>query len=203
MTTYIPSLTLPSAIFASPAVSILFPIALGTAVGYSVRPKETQKTYLALKQPPFRPPPYVFGPAWTLLYGLMGYSAYRAYTTGTSPLASLSTLRATQHGATLYTIQLGLNLIWMPLFFGLKRPIEAAVDIVALGGVTGYLAYVWGQVDPVAGWALAPYLGWLGFATYLTIGVGYLNGWDTQSKEVRKGPNTREHDRKWVDEKDE
>lgn len=37
---------------------------------------------MALKQPPLRPPPQVFGPMWTLLYGLMGYAAYRAWTTG-------------------------------------------------------------------------------------------------------------------------
>ena len=53
----------------------------------------------------------------------------------------------------------------MPLFFGLGRPIEATVDIVTLTGVAGYLAYTWGQVDPIAGWVLAPYLGWLSFAT--------------------------------------
>lgn len=48
--------------------------------------KETQKTYMALKQPPYRPPPQVFGPVWTMLYGLMGYSAYRAWNTGMSSL---------------------------------------------------------------------------------------------------------------------
>ena len=37
MTTYIPSLTLPGQLFAQPALSILVPIALGTAVGFSVR----------------------------------------------------------------------------------------------------------------------------------------------------------------------
>ena len=82
MTTYIPSLTLPSAILANPAYSILLPVTLGTAVGFSTRPKETQDTYLALRQPPFRPPPWVFGPAWTALYGLMGYSAFRAWANG-------------------------------------------------------------------------------------------------------------------------
>ena len=46
----------------------------------------TQKTYLALKQPPYRPPPQVFGPVWTTLYGLMGYAAYRAWNTGISSL---------------------------------------------------------------------------------------------------------------------
>ncbi len=41
---------------------------------------------MALKQPPYRPPPQVFGPVWTVLYGLMGYSAYRAWDTGMSSL---------------------------------------------------------------------------------------------------------------------
>ena len=87
----------------------------------------------------------------------------------------------------------------MPLFFRYKRPIEATVDITLLTAVTGYLTYVWGQVDEVAGWALAPYLGWLGFATYLSAGVGYLNDWDLASKErpmSEKPGNT-----KYVDEK--
>jgi len=201
MTSFIPSLTLPAGVFASPAASILLPIALGTAVGFSVRPKETQKTYMALNQPPYRPPPYVFGPAWTLLYGLMGYSAYRAYSTGMATTSSLEKHLLTKQGATLYTIQLGLNMVWMPLFFVAKRPIEATVDIVALTGITGYLTYIWGQVDPVAGWALAPYLGWLGFATYLSAGVGYLNDWDTASKEVDFPPSTKATNTKFVDEK--
>lgn len=70
----------------------------------------------------------------------------------------------------------------MPLFFRFQRPIEATADIVALTGVVGYLAFVWGQVDEVAGWCLAPYLGWLSFATYLCAGAGYLNGWDFSGK---------------------
>jgi tryptophan-rich sensory protein len=74
--------------------------------------------------------------------------------------------------ATLYTIQLGLNLVWMPLFFGFNRPIAAAVDIVSLAGTVSYLAYIWGQVDTTSGWLLAPYLAWLGFATYLCVSRG-------------------------------
>ena len=91
----------------------------------------------------------------------------------------------TRRGATLYTIQLGLNLIWMPLFFGLGRPIEALVDIVVLTGSVGYLALVWRKVDTVAAWCMVPYLGWLGFATYLCAGTGYLNGWTTKTTEER------------------
>ncbi|KAL9021252.1 MAG: hypothetical protein Q9185_001536 [Variospora sp. 1 TL-2023] len=182
MTTYIPSITLPDVIFANPAAAILVPVGLGLGVGYSVGPKRTRQTYLALKQPPFRPPPQVFGPAWTSLYALMGYAAYRAWTTGTASL-NPNTLQLTKQGATLYTIQLGLNLIWMPLFFRLKRPVEATAHVTLLTGVTGYLTYVWSQVDTGAAWCLAPYLGWLGFATYLSGATGYLNDWNFADKE--------------------
>jgi len=202
MTSYIPSLTLPVFIFNQPAASILLPVALGTAVGFSVQPKETQKTYLALKQPPYRPPGWVFGPAWTVLYVLMGYSANRAWTTGHSPSASMTQRALTLQGATLYTISLGLNLAWMPLFFVAKRPIEATVDVVALLGTTSYLAYIWGQVDKVSAWCLAPYIAWLGFATYMSAGVGYLNDWDIADKETSLPPTTKTTHTKFVDEED-
>lgn len=57
-----------------------------TLFAHTTAAKESQKTYMALKQPPYRPPPQVFGPVWTVLYGLMGYSAYRAWDTGMSSL---------------------------------------------------------------------------------------------------------------------
>nr|POF26110.1 translocator protein like [Quercus suber] len=200
MTTYIPSITLPTILFANPYAAILAPVAAGTAIGYATRPKQTQKTYLALRQPPFRPPPWVFGPAWTTLYGLMGFAAYRAWSAGASSIDP-RVLTLTKQGATLYSIQLGLNLIWMPLFFGFKRPIEATIDVATLTGVVGYLAYIWGQVDPVAGYALIPYNAWLCFATYLSAGAGHLNGWDFSDKEV---PTTAKPGQsKFIDEKKE
>lgn len=88
----------------------------------------------------------------------------------------------------------------MPLFFRFKRPIEATVDLVALAGVTGYLTYVWGQVDELSGWLLVPYLAWLGFATYLSAGAGYLNGWDFNTAE--RSMSQKKGSTKYVDEKD-
>lgn len=140
--------------------------------------------YQTIKQPPYRPPPQIFGPAWTVLYGLMGYAAYRAVHYGMGPLSSVEHIRMAKHGATLYTIQLGLNLAWMPLFFWLKRPIEATADAVVLLGINSYLAYLWGSVDRVAGLCLVPYVGWLTFATYLSAGAGYLNNWNLKDKNV-------------------
>ena len=132
--------------------------------------RNTQKTYLALKQPPGNPPGWVFGPIWTCLYASMGYAAYRAWTTGTQSIDPRKVTLARQ-GATLYTIQLALNLIWMPLFFKFRRPIEATADIVTLTGITGYMAYIWSEVDEVATYAILPYLGWLAYATYLSVSV--------------------------------
>ncbi|KFY05006.1 hypothetical protein O988_00348 [Pseudogymnoascus sp. VKM F-3808] len=201
MTTYIPSLTIPSGILLNPAASILLPVALGSAVGFSSRPNNDQKNYMALKQPPCRPPPEIFGPLWTLFYGLMGYGAFRACNSGLSPLRSPDVIQATKHGATLYSIQLGLNLLWMPLFFVAKRPIEATVDILALTGTVGYMTYLWGKVDAVAGWCMVPYFGWLCYASYLSAGVGYLNNWDLSDKTVDSPPSSKPGHTKFVDEK--
>ncbi|KIE03082.1 translocator protein, partial [Metarhizium majus ARSEF 297] len=186
MTTYIPSLTIPSVVLQHSAASVLLPIALGTAVGFGTRPSKTQNTYLALKQPPLRPPPWLFGPVWTVLYGVMGYASHRIATIGLSSSASPAIVETAQNSLTLYTVQLGLNLAWMPLFFVAKRPAEASIDIVTLIGMNAYLAYLWSSIDEVAAWCQVPYLGWLGFATYLCLGAGYLNGWDLHDKEVKK-----------------
>ncbi|PSS03610.1 translocator protein [Coniella lustricola] len=187
MTTFIPAITIPYGVFASPAASMLLPISLGGIIGYSTRPKKNQSQEpVSIKQPPLRPPPWVFGPAWTLLYGLMGYAAHRAITAGLSPLTSTPALiRSTKHSATLYSIQLALNLAWMPLFFGAKRPIEASVDILALLGTNLYITNLWWSIDRTASYLMVPYLGWLSFATYLCVGAGYLNGWDFRGKELR------------------
>ena len=200
---YIPGLTLPASIFQSPAISILLPLGLGMASGLIAQPgaskpksteegaakeagtwKPTQERYMKLEQPPYRPPPWIFAPAWSALYLLMGYASHRAWVNGMSSGVP-KVVENTRIGATVYTIQLGLNLIWMPLFFGLGRPIEALVDIVALMGSVGYLAYVWSKVDEVSSYCMVPYLGWLGFATYLCAGTGYLNGWTTKTREER------------------
>lgn len=87
MTTYIPSLTLPSLIFEQPAIAVLLPVVAGTAVGFATSPDKTKKVYHQLKQPPLHPPAWVFGPVWTVLYATMGYTAYRAWTTGTTSLS--------------------------------------------------------------------------------------------------------------------
>lgn len=107
----------------------------------------------------------------------------------------------TRIGATLYSLQLGLNFAWMPLFFVKGWPIPATVDIVALTATVGYLTYLWGKVDDTASYCLMPYLGWLGFATYLCIGASHLNGWNFKDKIKRM--ETKPEETKYVDEEPE
>lgn len=143
-----------------------------------------------MKQPPLRPPPQVFGPVWTLLYGLMGYAAHRAITAGLNPLtSSVAGVQAAKHAATLYSVQLGLNLAWMPLFFGIRKPAVALADIAALLGINVYLAKLFFSMDETAGWLYVPYLAWLGFATYLNAGVGIVNNWRITDEDLLKGKN--------------
>lgn len=120
----------------------------------------------------------------------MGYAAHRAVTAGLNPLTStVGGVQTAKHAATLYTIQLGLNLAWMPLFFGLRKPVAALADIASLVGINGYLTYLFFQLDETAGWLNVPYMAWLGFATYLTAGVGIANNWKISDEDLLKGKN--------------
>ncbi|KAL2869493.1 TspO/MBR family protein [Aspergillus lucknowensis] len=163
------SFALLDVIFALPLLSTLTPIATGSTVGYLVNRHGTKHLYKNLTQPPLAPSPWLFPPIWTTLYALMGYAAYHASSTlAEQPRAAMQTL---------YTTQLVLNHLWMPLFFGLGRPGLAALDILLLGvTVAALMAGLW-DGDRTAFWLLVPYAVWLVYATYLNIGVGVLNRW--------------------------
>lgn len=163
-------LSLPASILTSPFASALLPITLGSLVGITVNTRSsTKSTYSSLRQPPGRPPAWLFAPVWTVLYAGMGYASHRVYMA--RPDATI---------AGLYTLQLGLNFAWMPLFFGARKAVAGMVDIVALAASAGVLTVWYAGVDGVAAGLMVPYLAWLGYATYLTAGVGMLNGWDIE-----------------------
>lgn len=70
----------------------------------------------------------------------------------------------------------------MPLFFGAGRVVEGTADILALTGTVSYLAYTWSQIDKVSTYCLIPYIAWLSYASYLSVGVGILNDWSLIAK---------------------
>ncbi|KAF7713620.1 Uncharacterized protein PECH_006243 [Penicillium ucsense] len=175
------SFALPQAIFASPLLAVATPIGVGMTSALLTSRSNTKDTYKQLRQPPFSPPAWLFGPAWTVLYGLMGYASH--HSTAVASHSILPGLReANQTAQMLYTSQLALNFLWTPLFFGLGRPASALADMALLIGNVSLLMANWWDSDRTAFWLMTPYLGWLSYAFYLNAGVGYLNNWTLYPK---------------------
>lgn len=134
-------------------------VALAASAGARVTAGGTSRWYRRLKKPPFQPPPALFGPVWTGLYALMVWSAFRVWKRPPSTQRSRA-LRA-------WMGQLALNGAWSPLFFGAHQPKAALADIALLGPAAALYTKRAAAVDRPAAWMMAPYLGWLGFATLL------------------------------------
>nr|KAJ3418718.1 hypothetical protein HK105_007942 [Polyrhizophydium stewartii] len=106
---------------------------------------------------------------WTYLYISMGYASYLVYTNTTS------TADAREMALTLYASQLLLNFAWTPLFFGMRQFGAASIDILALLGLiiaTGVKFY---EIDPVAGYLMVPYAGWVSLASSLSCWIWWHN----------------------------
>jgi tryptophan-rich sensory protein len=129
------------------------------AIGRAATGGSSGLWYRSLRKPPFQPPSWVFGPVWTLLYGLIATSGYRVWK---SPPG-----KARTRALALWGTQLALNGAWTPLFFGAKRKRAAFVDLLALLGVVAAYTEVARKVDKPAAAIVLPYLGWLGFAGLL------------------------------------
>lgn len=129
---------------------------------------DTRRYFERIEKPPLTPPPSVFGPVWTTLYALMGVSL----------LIIWQRFRKTGEGngaLALFGIQLGLNTLWSPVFFGLESPggglILIGVLIVAI--VATIIAFL--PISLAAALLLVPYLLWVLFATYLNVGIWWKN----------------------------
>lgn len=124
--------------------------------------------YDTLDKPPFNPPNWLFGPVWTLLYALMGIAAYLVWREGTDR-------RDVRTALGLFAVQLVLNGIWTPVFFGAESIVSGAVVIVLLLVVLALTVRAFFRVSRTAGWLLVPYLLWVGFATLLNLSIWVLN----------------------------
>ncbi len=123
--------------------------------------------YGQLDKPFFNPPGWAFGPVWTTLYALIGVAAWAVWRTPPSP-----TRRA---ALSAWGIQLALNAIWTPLFFGAELPWLAFVEILLLVGAIVITISVMRVIRPVAAWMMAPYLAWVSFAAVLNGTIAALN----------------------------
>src|SRR5579859_6006369 len=144
-------------------------------LGYLGNPRETINTwYPALRKPAYNPPDWIFAPAWTALYATMGYSSHLVARVAMETLSEPKFLVA-RAALGIYAAQLGVNLLWTPLFFGKRNPRAALLNIGVLGGLVTGMTWMFSQVDELAGLLCVPYLAWVGFASYLNYSIVKLN----------------------------
>ncbi|MDP3733292.1 MAG: TspO/MBR family protein [Candidatus Daviesbacteria bacterium] len=117
--------------------------------------------YAALAKPSFSPPNWVFGPVWTILYILMGISLYLVWLKKKVP--------------NVFWIQLILNTAWSIIFFGMKNPTLALVDIIALLVAIILTIKSFYKINKLASYLLIPYLAWVSFASILNLMIVVLN----------------------------
>jgi len=129
--------------------------------------KGVREWYPALEKPSFNPPSWLFGPVWSMLYALMGASAWLTWRDGTA--------RGAQSALRLFSIQLVLNTLWSFIFFRLRSPRWAFLEIIVLwAAIVMTLLSIW-KISRLAGILFLPYLLWTSFAVLLNFRLWRLN----------------------------
>lgn len=124
--------------------------------------------YDSLQRPPGTPPNGVFGPVWLIVYALMGFALALVW-------HARAATRAKRRALRLFGLQLALNLLWTPVFFGLQR-IDLALAVILPLFVSIVLTIrAFAPISRPAAALLWPYLLWVSYATYLNVGFLLLN----------------------------
>ncbi|GAB4266660.1 MAG: hypothetical protein Kow0029_00520 [Candidatus Rifleibacteriota bacterium] len=123
--------------------------------------------YEQLNRPPLTPPNWIFGPVWTVLYLMIASSIFIFFKNRPAGANNLVLV--------FLGIHLISNFIWTWLFFGLKAPGFALIDIVILDITLVYLIFSFWPVSKASAILLCPYLCWVLFATYLNAAFFWLN----------------------------
>lgn len=120
-------------------------------------------------KPPLTPPSWLFPIVWTILFLLMGISAYIVYTN--------KSIESETHKQALiiYGAQLVVNFFWPIFFFNLSAYFFAFLWIILLLVLVIIMTRKFYSISPVAGALQIPYIIWISFATYLTFGVFVMN----------------------------
>jgi tryptophan-rich sensory protein len=137
-------------------------------IGYLFTRPAIPTWYASLRKPFFTPPDWVFGPAWIILYILMGIAVSLVWQNRSDP-------KKTRNALTLFGIQLGLNAFWPFVFFGLKSPLAGLVEISILAVAILLTIHKFLGVSRTAGILLIPYFIWVAFASGLSLSIYALN----------------------------
>ena len=125
--------------------------------------------YFSLEQPWFKPPDWAFGPAWTILFGLMAWSGALGWA------ASEGQVSRRRQLIWLWVANAVFNLGWSLLFFFLQRPGLALLEVPLLWASVFMLIRHKQAYAPKASKLLWPYLAWVTIAAAINLGVFILN----------------------------
>jgi translocator protein len=136
-------------------------LAIGGALGYLTAPGEW---YAGLRKPFFNPPNWIFAPVWTTLYVMIAVAGWRIFM-----------IDARHKVMTVWYIQMVLNFLWTPVWFGAHQLWLAYVIIMAMWLAIIAFMIMAPRLDKVAAWLFAPYLVWVTFASMLNLSIAMMN----------------------------
>ena len=142
------------------------------AVGYlssTVTKSAITTWYPTLVKPSFNPPNWVFAPVWSTLYIMMGVAAGLVWNRIDFEK------EVVKKALIVFAVQLGLNALWSYLFFGLKNPMLAGIEIIILWLMIFETYTQFSKIKIIAGYLLLPYLAWVSFAMVLNESIWWLN----------------------------
>ncbi len=120
--------------------------------------------YPTLAKPAWTPPSWLFGPVWTFLYGAMAVAAWIVW-------KRAGRFSDAREALSLHLLQLALNALWSWLFFGLRRPGLAAVEIVLLWIAIAATLAAFAKRSRLAAALYVPYFLWVTFAAALNLAI--------------------------------
>lgn len=126
--------------------------------------------YRGLRKPSFQPPDWLFGPAWTIILGLAAWSAVVAWE------AAAGDSSARRDVVILFVVNAVCHFLWSPLFFKLRRPDWALIEVVFLwSSLVALIVGLW-PISSFASLLILPYFLWVSFAAVLNRAIVRLNG---------------------------
>lgn len=143
-------------------LNIIFPLAIGFIGNFLGNPD----SYSIINKPFFSPPAIVFPIVWTILYTLMGISAY---------MISTSNDKDKNKAYLIYVIQLIVNGLWSLFFFRLRWYLFAFIWILLLISLVIIMIDKFTKISKTSGYLQIPYLIWLIFASILNLSIYFLN----------------------------
>lgn len=141
---------------------LFFPLIIGGIVALLIR---NNIDYNILNKPIFAPPKIIFPIAWTIIYLLLGISYY----------LYKKNYKENSFTDKLYYFALLVNVLWSIIFFLWKLRFLAILWIILLDILVITLLIIFFKKKPISAYLNIPYLIWILFATYLTIGIYFLN----------------------------